>query len=300
MKKKVLGLLVLLGVYAIGYMAGFAFYFYFASLVNNLIVTILISVVIGAFVIFLVAWMMKNSFLTKPMWTVIPLAILYSMIIYFGAWNLTNIITLIIVSTWSIRRTIGFIINFKGLNVRDDEAQYIKSTYPKLNFIFKLFLMCLCPSILSYAVTVPLMYNFVYGPLSGVYNYLVLISWFVMIFGIEYSNVGYFNKFLYSYNKVNDLTKCNRIGIYKYARYPQIFGEIIFFIGCYLNNLFVFLGSGNKPYIFTFVGAACLIIIYIVLIIFVYEKYYKNTRVDFEDYKRTTTWFLPFRVKKVK
>ena len=108
MKKKIIGLLILLLIYVIAFFVGFGTYFLTSKVIGDIILNLLIADVVATIFIWIVGLILKTASIYDPYWSIQTVAIYVPLQIMYG-FNLGNIIFLIFLSLWAIRLTYNFI-----------------------------------------------------------------------------------------------------------------------------------------------------------------------------------------------
>ena len=104
MKKKIQGLLILLGVYLLALGLGIVF---FKIFINHLYVyvSLLLSNVIATIVVWLFGVVFKTASVYDPYWSLQTVCSGLGLMIYYKNFNLGNIVFLVVISLWAIRLT---------------------------------------------------------------------------------------------------------------------------------------------------------------------------------------------------
>ena len=173
------------------------------------------------------ALLKKKIAMVDTAWGVgIALGSLYS---YFLKQDSTSILPIILIMIWGTRLASYMAIRSHGA---PDDKRYLEmaktwtGSYP-LNLYFRIFFLqgvLQCVMCLFYFYRAPEFLNY--------HNPIVLIGLFIAIFGLSYETIADYT--LYQFKK-KQKGLCN-IGVWKYSRHPNYFGEMIFWWGLYLAH----------------------------------------------------------------
>ncbi len=243
---------------------------------------------IGTIIIFIFSMLMKNSSIYDPYWSVAPIIILLYLLIIHGipAINLRIILITVVVAWWGVRLTRNWLRSWPGLEHED--WRYIQLAHISGRFYWPVSFLGihLLPTIVVFFGCLPLIpivftdASLVLTDFSGFFISLVAIE-------IERRADNQLRKFKLENRQSSGLV-CN-IGLWKYSRHPNYFGEIAFWGGIFvmaygLNPL------GNIIYGVGFIGM-------IVLFVFVSIPMMEKRQLQKEDYalyRREVSMLVPW------
>ncbi|MBI9009593.1 MAG: DUF1295 domain-containing protein [Tenericutes bacterium] len=199
---------------------------------NNLnpIATMLIADIIMTFIVFLVGSVLKNASLYDPYWSVIPPFILFVWIVfYFKTINFATILLLVSILFWATRLTVNWWKNWKGFEFQDWRYDSLKERNERIYPITNLFGIHLIPTLVVYIQMIN-----VYRTLEiASVNLIFIIGFIIAIIApvLQYVSDKQMDVFRLE-NKGNNRTI--NVGIWRFSRHPNYFGEILFWLGLYI------------------------------------------------------------------
>lgn len=286
-KKKLIGLLLLLLVYLCAIAIGVGSFIFFKDklhfLVNVLISDMLVTVFVWACGIVL-----KTASTYDPYWSIQTFFIYLGLLIYFNNWNVFTIIPLVAMGLYSIRLTTNFVIGFHDLTYVDWRYKMLASKSGKLFQLVNLFGICMFPTVVVYAASVPL---FIYASLST-FSYLDFIGTVVILGGtllelISDIQMKHFIKTRKSRDEVIN------VGLWKYSRHPNYLGEISIWFGVALILII-----SHPTYWYYLAGAVINFAMFLFISIPMEENHLKEYKPGIEEYIKTTSCLLILPRKK--
>ena len=127
MKKKLIGLSVLLFVYIFAIGIGIGSYILFNYLGLHDFLSILIADVIATIFVWLLGVIFKTASMYDPYWSIQSLVIYLGLLIKYNNWNRGTILLLVVIAIYSIRLTTNFIIGFDSLSYVDWRYKMLKA-----------------------------------------------------------------------------------------------------------------------------------------------------------------------------
>ncbi len=260
------------------------------SVIHPILVVLVLDLLATA-VIFLFSVAFNNSSLYDPYWSLVPPIILYYWAFHGQAWislTLLQTLILILVTGWSLRLTLNWVLRWKGL--RDEDWRYLtfRYKYQQYYWLVSFFGIHLFPTLVVFL-----------GCLA-VYPALVLhegemgpVEWFaafVTFAGIVIETVSDIQLRRY----VNDKDKCEflRTGLWKYSRHPNYFGEVLFWIG-----LFMFSSGTERFYWWIMPGPVIIILMFYSVSIPMIDKRMLRRKTGYRDYLKRTSALIPRKPK---
>lgn len=199
---------------------------------NNLnpIATMLIADIIMTLIVFLVGSVLKNASLYDPYWSVIPPFILIIWIVfYFKTVNFASILLLVSIFFWAIRLTVNWWKNWKGFEFQDWRYDSLKERNERIYPITNLFGIHLIPTLVVYIQMIN-----VYKTLEiASVNLIFIIGFIIAIIApvLQYVSDKQMDAFRLENKGKN---KTIDVGIWRFSRHPNYFGEILFWLGIYV------------------------------------------------------------------
>ncbi len=199
------------------------------------IVIALIVVMSINLLVFPVAYKLQTDKLTD-----ITYSLSFLTLIGFGFWKGEGweddhkIIMGIILAAWSLR--IGYFLLSRVIMMGRDKRFDEIRTNPKR--FFRFFLL---QGFASWVISIPFLYYFFYHQTEDNYSILELLGWGIAIVGLIIETVADQQKMNFK-SKAGNGSKLYTAGLYKYVRYPNYTGEILFWIGICVASAGVFVG----------------------------------------------------------
>lgn len=247
---------------------------------------------IGTIIIFIYSMILKNSSMYDPYWSVAPIIILLYLFIAIGVpvFNLRMALASIVVIYWGTRLTLNWLKTWPGLGHED--WRYIKlsedtgSMYWPVSFLgihlfptVMVFLGCLSliPIISSDA---PLMWTDFAG-------------FFISLIAIEIERRADNQLRAYKNDKNPSKNSVCEVGLWKYSRHPNYFGEITFWAGLFVMAY----GLNFSENLIYGVGLLSMIILFVFISIPMMEK--RQIRKEgYATYRNKVSMLVPWFRKK--
>ena len=285
MKKKISGLLILLVVYVVSFMVGYASFLLLEDKVP-VIYNLLIADVVATVFVWLVGIIFKTASIYDPYWSVQTVAIYIPLMIKYDSFNLGSILYLLAILFWAVRLTYNFIHGFNDISYIDWRYRKIQEKTGKLYQIVSLLGIHLVPTFVVFFASVP---SFLYVINNNSFELLNLIGIAVMILGTMLELVSDFN--MAKFKKVRKSNKeIINVGLWKYSRHPNYLGEILFWYG--VSFVFIF---SNLSMWYVIIGAVLNTSLFLFISIPLAENNLKTYKEGFEDYKKKTRMLLPIK-----
>lgn len=290
MKKKILGLLILLFIYIIAYLFGF---FSFILIPNsiNIILKLFIADVVATVVVWIFGIVLKTASIYDPYWSVQTPVIYLTLLIYYGNYNLGNILFFILIMLWAIRLTINFIVTFGDISYIDWRYKDIKDKTKGLYQIANLLGIHMMPTILVFVASIPAFLYLING-----YDFILLniIGYLIIILGVFFEFVSDINMHIYKKNRTSRSEIIN-VGFWKYSRHPNYLGEILFWYGV----LAIFLVN-DFSYWYVIFGAIAINLLFLFISIPLEEKKLITYKDGYLEYKKNARMLIPLPFKLLK
>ena len=285
MKKKIIGLLILLLIYVMAFFVGFGTYFLTSKVIGDIILNLLIADVSATIFIWIVGLVLKTASIYDPYWSIQTVAIYVPLQIMYG-FNLGNIIFLIFLSLWAIRLTYNFIKTFNDITYLDWRYKNIQIKTKGLYPLVSLLGIHMVPTLIVFATSIP---AFMYVIKGFDFNFLNLIGLLTMFIGVllEFSA----DRNMHQFKKTRtDRSQIINVGLWKYSRHPNYLGEILFWYGVAFTLIFP-----NVTYWYLIVGAILNTLLFLFISIPLAENHMKTYKPGFEEYKKRTRMLLPIK-----
>lgn len=264
--------IILLAVYVIATYGGYLLY---TKLPLDYMLSLFIADAFATIITFIFSLVFNNASVYDPYWSVQPIVILA----FFAAGkqlNLLGILLLVAVCYWGLRLTANWAYTFKNLTCQDWRYTMLKEKtgkfYPIINFIG----IHMVPTIVVYLCTLPAVVaiyeNALFRPICGVFIALSFIAPTIQL--IADIQMQIFRK--------KATGGFIRTGLWKHARHPNYFGEILMWWGIGLTCL-----CAMPKYWYLLAGALANTILFCCVSIPMAEKR-QSKKPGFDEYKKQT------------
>jgi len=194
--------------------------------------------------------------------------------------HISFLFVLIPLFIYSISNLVVYFIKFKGFNELNPMEEYVNYKYKhgKLINVGISLLNVVC----SYLLLLPIVSYFdtiVTESFTNNFNVSSIISILIILIGSIMNTVSVFTK-------LTSKKEYTKRGIYLYARYPDIFGEVIFFVGIYLLLI-----SLNSTMWVLFLCPIAYLLFKVLVFIPIKEKSLQNDE-EYLEYKKQTNMFI--------
>ncbi len=252
----------------------------FINLYNNenLMLTLFYADIIATIIIYLSSYIFKNSSIIDPYWSVAPPLLLLFWIVKTDS---VNIINIFILSTsilfWSIRLTYNWFRNWNGLDQEDWRYIELKSKFGKYYQIINFLGIHLFTSLIVFSCCMP----FKYIVEKQTTNISIIIGFIICFIGVLYEIIA--DQQLYNFKK-NNSKKIIWIGLWKYSRHPNYYGEILFWWGLYIYSYNI---------LYLIIWPICMTLMFLFISIPWIEKKILITRPEYKKYQQEVNLLFP-------
>ena len=286
--KRVIGLLSLLIVYVIAAFAGVFSYLGFINLGLNDYIAILIADVIATVIVWLSGVILKTASAYDPYWSIQTLFIYACLLFKYNNWHVGTILLLVALFVYSARLTLNFIVGFHSLGYVDWRYRMLKEKTGKLYQAVNLLGICMFPTLVVYAATLPVI---AYATISE-FSALDIIGPVVILLGTLLEFIA--DTQMKSFVKIRkDRSEVLNRGVWRYSRHPNYLGEITIWFGVALTLI-----VSHFHYWYFFVGAVINLLMFLFISIPMEENHFKEYKPDYEQYKKDTHMLLLLPKKK--
>ena len=251
------------------------------------LVIIFICDVISTIVIWFIGVLINTASIYDPYWSVQTPVIIICLLIKYKNLNVGNLIYLELILFWAIRLTYNYTKTFHDISYIDWRYKQIKEKTGKLYQIVNLLGICLVPTIIVYAASIP-SFLFVIDNLK--FEYIQIIGYVVILLSVCIEMKADID--LHEFKKIrNDRNEIIRIGLWKYSRHPNYLGEICFWYGVAMVYVFCDF-TKNWYYIF---GAVLDNALFLGISIPLAEKNLRTYKEGYDEYKKNTSMLIPIK-----
>ena len=254
---------------------------------ENSMINVLVADVAATLLVFLFSFLLKNSSVYDPYWSVIPPFIVA--ILMFNnpeANTLRQYIIFGLVMFWAIRLTANWARGWAGLNHEDWRYKKIAADTGKFYWPVSFIGIHLMPTLFVFLGCLPLWFS-----MSGAepFNLIDIIAILVTLVAVFVEWIA--DEQLRSYKKQEKREPYMRSGLWSLMRHPNYFGEILFWTGLFL---FVFSTNSYAGW-WTSVGFVSMIILFKFISIPLMEKRNITNRPGYEKYIRDVNALMPIK-----
>lgn len=286
-KKGTIYLLSLVYLFSIG--VGLAVYLTTRNLISSPIWRMLIADVIATLIVWAFGLIIKNASAYDPYWSVIPPLIITGWIIIEGVVLSFGVVLLILaVFFWAIRLTYNWALNWRDFSHQDWRYPMIRQNKPELWFFSNLFGINMMPTLIVFLQMVPAYFLLQSEPgfsLWMVLGFLMSIAATL----IQYISDRQMYVFREDHKNQN---KCISIGLWKYSRHPNYFGEVLMWWGVWVMY------AGAVRVDFLIIAPIMMTALFLFISIPMMEKKILMSRPEYQEYRDSVSMLVPFFPRK--
>ena len=280
--KKVLGLLLLLGIYLIAFgIAGMLGTLFHSLGVPPLVNALLIDL-IATVIVYIAGLIEKSPSVYDPYWSLQTFFLMLLLLIEYGNWNWGTGILLAVVTIYSIRLTWNFALGFDDISYVDwryaDLRRKTGGAFQIVNFLG----IHMMPTLVVYLASVPM---FLYC-LGWNIHWLDSFALVVMLGAVALETISDLQMKKWIKTRT-DRSEVNRTGLWNYSRHPNYLGEILFWVG---GALLLVRDLEHTWYWLS--GAIVVILLFSFISIPMIEKHFLAYKPAYREYQKTTSVLL--------
>lgn len=283
MTKKQSGLLILV-VYALTMLLGLGIIAFGNRQAWSPIMTMLVADIIMTIVIYLLGLVIKNASLYDPYWSVIPLFIIIVWYIkYLNSLSLNHVLLLLAVLLWAVRLTYNWWKNWEGFEYQDWRYDMLRDKNTRLYPLTNLFGIHMLPTLIVFIQMVN-----VYNQLAEQGINLVFLVGFV--FSMAAPVIQFIaDKQMYQFRtQRKDNEQIINVGLWRFSRHPNYFGELLFWVGIYIMYL-----SFQMQIDVYIIFPILMIALFVFVSVPMMEKKISD-RPGYDHYKENVSMIIPF------
>ena len=286
--KRVIGLSALLIIYSAAFVAAIFSFQLFERLGLHDYLSILLADIIATVIVWASGVILKTASAYDPYWSLQTLAIYLCLLFKYQNWHVGTILLLVVISLYSFRLTLNFILGFHSLSYVDWRYKMLKQKTGKFYQVVNLLGICMFPTLVVYAASLPAM---AYASVTA-FSMLDVIGLSIIVLGVLLELIAdlQMKKF------VKQRTDCSQVldkGLWRYSRHPNYLGEISIWFGVALTLII-----SHFNYWFFIAGAVVNLLMFLFISIPMEEKHFKDYKPDYEQYKNDTSMLLILPKKK--
>lgn len=253
--------------------------------------SLLLSTLWGDVAATVIVWLFgvyyKNSSLYDPYWSVAPLWIVPFWLVTRGSGlSFPEILTLTALYIWGIRLTLNWAVRWEGIKHQDWRYTQLRGQAPRWWIVTNLGGIHLMPTLLVFAGLVPV-YVALFYPGPGT-NPLLPLGFGTCITATALQAVA--DKQMDNFKKSTPPKDAYiDLGIWRYSRHPNYFGEILFWWGVWLMQM------GLNPHIWiTVAGPVLMTLLFACISIPMMEKHILETKPGYAQYQQKVSVLIPW------
>ena len=279
MKRKITGLSILLVVYVLAVLIGVLVFVGFERLGLNDYLSVLLADVAATVFVWFMGVIFKTASMYDPYWSLQTVVIYLALLIRNNNWNLGTVLLLAVLTIYSVRLTTNFIIGFDSLSYVDWRYRMLKERTGKLYPAVNLLGICMFPTLVVYACSLPVV---VYAN-TGMFSYWDIIGLSIILLGVflEFVSDLQMKQFIKNRTSRNEVIN---VGLWKYSRHPNYLGEILIWFGAALTLI-----VASFTYWYFIFGAVINLLMFLFISIPMEEKHLKEYKENYDEYLRTTS-----------
>ena len=286
--KRVIGLSALLVIYAMAFTVGIFSFMLFERLGLNDYISVLLADVIATVIVWASGVILRTASAYDPYWSLQTLAIYICLLYKNQNWHVGTILLLVVISLYSFRLTLNFILGFHSLSYVDWRYKMLKEKTGKFYQVVNLFGICMFPTLVVYAASLPVM---AYASIQT-FSAFDIIGLSVIVLGILLELIADIQMKKFVKNR-SDRSQVLDKGLWRYSRHPNYLGEISIWFGVALTLII-----SHFNYWFFIAGAVINLLMFLFISIPMEEKHFKEYKPDYEQYKNDTSMLLILPKKK--
>ncbi|MEM1217631.1 MAG: DUF1295 domain-containing protein [Bacteroidota bacterium] len=256
------------------------------------LVVVAIADLIGTIVIFIISFLTRNSSFYDPYWSVIPPAIA----IYFaflgaeqGADFWRIILLNSVIGFWAVRLTLNWVRSWDGIHHEDWRYIHLRNKTGVFYWLVSFSGIHLFPTIMVYLACLPM-----YPALAiagEAFGWIDILAFVLGIIGVLFEWIG--DEQLYRFRQSNPSGKSIKVGLWKYTRHPNYFGEITVWLSMLLFGM-----AANPSYYWTGVGYVAIWAMFRFITLPMMENRQLKRRPDYQEIRNTVSVLFPWFPKK--
>ncbi|MFC2135508.1 DUF1295 domain-containing protein [Bacteroidota bacterium] len=254
----------------------------------DIILTSVITVLVFMIFMFTIAQILKNNSIVDIGWGIGFILISVSLLFTVNPLDAKDLLISAMIAVWGLRLAIHIFMRAKGKPEDFRYAQWRKDWGDKA-VIYAFFKVFMLQGIIMLFVALPIIV--VFNSSDVQLTMLSFTGLLIFIVGFLFESIGDYQVYCFKKNPENK-GKIITIGLWKYTRHPNYFGETLLWWGIGIFTL------GSDLYWLAFISPLLINFLLVkVSGVPMLEKKYEG-REDWEEYKKITPAFVPFIGKK--
>lgn len=288
-ESRCLSFIVILAVYALAFGVGLLVYHCLASTGWHYLWQLFIADAAATVVVWFFGLVFRNVSVYDPYWSVAPPVMLTLWACHCNSWTSATILLLIAVWYWGIRLTGNWAYTFKNLNHEDWRyTKYRTEQNPVIFHLINLFGLNMMPTIVVFLAMIP---GFFVIEAVATANMVTVFGFLLCIAAATLQLVSDTQR--HRFAKAHRGQICE-VGLWKWGRHPNYFGEILMWWGVWMMYLSLCVGSGAAPALrdLCVIGALLNTCLFRFISVPLMEKRQLQNKPGYAEYQKRTRMFL--------
>jgi steroid 5-alpha reductase family enzyme len=277
-------LLIVLLVYVAAFFAGLMVY----RLLSPPLFAFLLADIAATLLVWLVGLFLRNASLYDPYWSVAPPVLFVCFAVAAGRFGTVSAVYLAVFLVWGARLTLNWALGWRGLAHQDWRYTMLREQNPKVWLLTNLFGINLFPTLIVFAGLVPAYLTTLQLATASVFTF---IGAAVCLGAALLQAVS--DAQLRRFKALGNKGKSICSGLWKYSRHPNYLGEVSFWWGVWLIQLFML-----PQYWWTIAAPMLITLMFLFVSIPMMEKRLLASRADYAEYRCHTSALLPLPQRK--
>ncbi len=246
------------------------------------LLVIALGTVVGTAVVFGFSRAFDNTSVYDPYWSVAPLIAAIYLFAGPGAGTVRSMLVLGLIGFWSWRLTLNWARSWRGLQHEDWRYVDIRKTTGSAYWWASAFGLHLFPTIIVFLGLLPTHAAFVSE--RGI-NVLDVLATFVTLGAIAIETLA--DEQLKRFRQRPSASVCT-VGLWRYSRHPNYFGEISFWVGLWLFGL-----AAGAPW-WSVLGPIAMVVLFVSTSIPLMERHLATRRAGWAEHRARTSMLIPW------
>ncbi len=293
--------LVIFIIYIAAFFGGFLV-LYLLPMLHPLL-SFLLADVAATIIVWIAGLIFKNSSVYDPYWSVLPPVFITVWIIQAAdTFTVADLLFILAVFIWGLRLTANWAMRWVNLGHQDWRYTMLREKSPKIWFLTNLFGINLIPTFFVYMALVPAYFALAGSKSSSIplfsanlqnlpdgAKYAILAAGFifciaaVVLQAISDRQMDDFKK------RTKDKSKYIEVGLWKFSRHPNYFGEVLFWWGIWVMQMGVVPGAW-----LTVIGPVAMTFLFVFISVPMMETHVILSKPGYAAYRKRVSMLVPW------
>lgn len=244
-----------------------------------------IADVVATIVVFCFSVIYRNSSLYDPYWSVAPpLIAFYWMYQFKDSHFAAQTLMLIVIFIWATRLTLNWARGWQGLHHEDWRYKMLRDKNPSVYWLTNFAGIHLFPTVMVFLGMVPVFY---FMKQVQIISLTTKIGAVISLLGVILEYIA--DEQMRNFKKHSTPNSFIDIGIWRYSRHPNYFGEVLFWFGLWVMAIGV-----NFSLWFTAFGWVAMLLMFLFVSIPMMEKRNLQHKPGYDLYQKNVSVFFPW------